>query len=144
MGACPWGIGPWSRHLLITNVFSLSNWDLWCFVKAAWCHNHLQSGTFLQYKWHKLNPMSFFYHKKIICILESFPYGCVNAWICERPQIPMSLSPDAWLLIHKAGDDVITEKLGWMMSFSNQVIVRNRLMTVIVFWWQYSVQHWSS
>lgn len=36
---------------------------------------------------------------------------------------PMTLSPDAGFLIHNTGDDVITEKLGWMISFSSQVIL---------------------
>lgn len=35
----------------------------------------------------------------------------------------MSLSPDAGFLIHNTGDDVITDKLGWMISFSIQVMI---------------------
>lgn len=36
---------------------------------------------------------------------------------------PMSLSPDVGPVIHNTGDDVITEKLVWMISFSSQVII---------------------
>lgn len=35
----------------------------------------------------------------------------------------MSLSHDAGFLIHNTGDDVITDKLGWMISFSSQVMI---------------------
>lgn len=36
---------------------------------------------------------------------------------------PMNLSPDVGSDIHNTGDDVITEKLVWMISFSSQVII---------------------
>lgn len=36
---------------------------------------------------------------------------------------PTSLSPDGGPVIHNTGDDVITEKLVWMIPFSSQVVI---------------------